>query len=455
MSDLRSALHEQAETMTPHRDLGQVMHRVEQHRRRVRQTGLVATFALVAVAVAGIVVLGRGDSDKRVTSSRPPAPLGAIVIDGATSGGSLDRHDSTANDGPWTVTARGIGGSLGVNSAVVTYPVTSPRLFDHTVAIGAVQGVVVGGNLVVWPIGDSYAQVRGDVKESELVRIAVATHVAAGRPVVDPLIGYAIGVVAPYRAVDVHEVRYEPDSALADTLGFVYTGVLAGGGFEDQLFQTRRRTGYSAAGHAAVASPVNGGNGTLAWEQSPGVIAYVGYSGRELNDTSIAALVTIAARTSVRSAAQWGTTNPQVVEQTNGPTFDDAAPTVASIGCGATPSQGSAGVPDWGLVDAVPGEGRYVVSVGGDVVVYSFARPLLVSPRAGGPLNKVLLMTKNPTQRLKVIASLGSTTLDDSRSNPSGAVQFFDGYLDVNAPGCWRFDITAAGQTDTVYLLYS
>ena len=44
----------------------------------------------------------------------------------------------------------------------------------------------------------------------------------------------------------------------------------------------------------AVLSRVSGGNGTLAWEVSAGLVGYVGYSGSDLTGPVLAALVRLA-----------------------------------------------------------------------------------------------------------------------------------------------------------------
>src|ERR1700724_3825238 len=67
-------------------------------------------------------------------------------------------------------------------------------------------------------------------------------------------------------------------------------------------------------GLSAVAD-LSVGDRALAWEPTPGVVAYVGSSGAPLTDAAIAALHRIAERTRLLSTQQWRTTGAQT---TNG-----------------------------------------------------------------------------------------------------------------------------------------
>jgi len=66
-------------------------------------------------------------------------------------------------------------------------------------------------------------------------------------------------------------------------------------------------------------SPVFGGNATIAWKPSPGVVAYVGYSGAQLDGKAIAALRRLAGRARALTNTQWQALNPQTIDQTNEP----------------------------------------------------------------------------------------------------------------------------------------
>jgi hypothetical protein len=162
--------------------------------------------------------------------------------------------------------------------------------------------------------------VHGDLSESQLVAVAAATRIVADRPVVGSVHGLTVEPSRPYRAVHVHEVRMYDVPTVDTVLGFVYSGVEVDGGFEDQLFAGTPQTGFTVHGHPAVISTVEGGNATIAWEPAPGLIAYVGYSGPQLDDAVTAALVDLANRSTTLDAVAWAATQPQVIAGHNGPT---------------------------------------------------------------------------------------------------------------------------------------
>lgn len=90
------------------------------------------------------------------------------------------------------------------------------------------------------------------------------------------------------------------------------------------------------------------------------------------------------------------------------------------------------------------------------VAVFSFVRPLLVVTGPNGPMNKVIVVTKEPTKAISIVASLGDRTIDQSFAGlpNGGSATSFVGYLNVDRSGCWQFDITYNGQSDTLYLYY-
>jgi hypothetical protein len=218
---------------------------------------------------------------------------------------------------------------------VVTFPV--PALGTAIARIGEVDVAGARGRLiqggVVWPVAGSYARVRGDLGRADLVAIAAGTRIAAGRPEVDPPNG--LQVVATTLTVSplITEARYmstsQPDVGTVLGGGLTFTGVTLGGGFEDRLYAvqalgtgsvTHTRIGAGTGGGArdAVASTVVPGNGGLAWELSPGVVGYVGYSGSLLGPDAVSALVTLAQRARVLDAASWRATRPQESAGDNG-----------------------------------------------------------------------------------------------------------------------------------------
>jgi hypothetical protein len=230
---------------------------------------------------------------------------------------TLTRLDTTAAQGPWTVVVRRSDGSLGRHGAVVTFPV---RVSDGRPGSGTgAHGPASAGSLV-WPLAGAHARIRGDLDRAALRALADRTTVVDGRPVVRPPHGFAVSASQPYRPREVHEVRYQDSAVLGSAgaaLGFVYTGALRAGGFEDQLYAGQPRLAGVVHGHPAVVSAVMGGNATLAWSPATGVVAYVGYSGRSLDDPALAALGCLARRTRALSEAQWRATAPSVVAQRN------------------------------------------------------------------------------------------------------------------------------------------
>jgi hypothetical protein len=257
-----------------------------------------------------------------------------LLINGVDDDSVLDRRDSTATSGPWAVVVRGPGGSLGHNSAVVTFPMStaepgstsssgpaipSGQGGGRTVRVGSVLGRITDGELT-WPIGGAQAWVRGDVPARRLLEIAGATRVVNGRPLVAPAPGRLVTTVAPARPVYLPEAHYgSADAGESATLGngLTYTGVVGSGGFEDALYQWGFQPSGTVHGKPAVITSVQGGNGVLAWEPLPGVVAYVGYSGELLEDGAIAALHRLAERASLVSPSRWRSLQPDLIDGVN------------------------------------------------------------------------------------------------------------------------------------------
>lgn len=284
--------------------------------------------AVTSPAVSGPAMTGPAMTGP-VASCRPTGPaLGpaaagapAALAIGCAAGASLDRRDSAAGRGPWTVVVRRDDGSLGRHGAVVTFPVPAPPPAADTVDVGGTPGKA-GPGAVTWPVGGAYARVRGDLPQPVLVTIGAGTTIAAGRPAVRPPAGYAVAGGGPYRPPAIHEIRYgsaELGEQAALGGGLTYTGVVRGGGFEDRLYAAQGAAGGQVGGRPAVVSSVFGGNGTLAWEPAPGVVAYIGYSGAALSDGAVAALRRLAERSRPLDDEQWRATRPITVDQTNEP----------------------------------------------------------------------------------------------------------------------------------------
>jgi hypothetical protein len=268
------------------------------------------------VAISGVATSGAGTKS---LAGQPPG----LLIRGADGGSVLDRRDRAATSGPWAVVVRGPGGSLGHNSAVVTFPMSTAESGSTTggrpVRVGRVLGRIVDGELT-WPIGGTLARVRGDVPARRLLEIARATRVVNGHPLVTAAPGRLVTAVAPARPVHLPEVRYgSADAGEAAMLGngLTYTGVVGSGGFEDALYQWGFQPSGRVHGQPAVITPVQGGNAVLAWEPLPGVVAYVGYSGALLEDGAVAALHRLAERAGLVSPSRWQSLQPGVIDGVN------------------------------------------------------------------------------------------------------------------------------------------
>jgi hypothetical protein len=249
--------------------------------------------------------------------------IGGLALRGKPGDAFLTRSDPAAANGAWTVVVRRTGGSLGRHGAVVTYPAHTNDFTDTgaPINVGSVTGTA-GRDLILWPLGNGYARVRGDLPQADLVHIAEFTTVVAGRPQVRPTEGFSVIARAPSRLPLIHEVRYlSADLGLVPALGdgLTYTGMTSGGGFEDALYASGVTPAGTVHGLPAVVSSVEGGDGTLAWEPSAGVVAYVGWSGAEMSTKAIAALRALAGGSYMITPSQWLATKPELVEQENNP----------------------------------------------------------------------------------------------------------------------------------------
>jgi hypothetical protein len=308
--------------------------------RRRPSRRVVTSILLAVVAIVSASVLVGHDGQEAAPpapsgSTRPPStpgpPCAASIADRPTgpaalvlgsadpAGHTLQSCDGTAAvDGPWTVVVRAVGGSLGQRGAVVTFPAEGPG-FGRRVDIGGAAGTV-GGGVVTWPVAGKHARVRGDLIEPTLLAIAAGTTVVAGRPVVTPPSGLMVVFSGTYRPTIVRQIRYgtaELGEQAELGSGLTYTGVVDGGGFEDWLYAVPTRDGGLVRGRHAIVSAVLGGNATLAWEAAPGVVAFIGYSGAELDDGAVAALRRLAARSRLLTEAEWTASTPQTVNQRN------------------------------------------------------------------------------------------------------------------------------------------
>ena len=263
-------------------------------------------------------------SPRRVETALPA--IGGLALIGHRGGAFLTRSDPAAvAGGAWTVVVRRTGGSLGRGGAVVTYPAPTNDFTDTgaPIGVGSVTGTA-GRGFILWPLGKGYARIRGDLPQADLVHIAQFTVLLSGLlPEVRPSEGFKVIAQGPSRLPLIHEVRYSSaDLGLVPALGdgLIYTGMTSGGGFEDALYAAAVRPAGTVHGSPAVLSSVEGGNATLAWEPSAGVVAYVGWSGAEMSTKAITALRALAAASYMLTPSQWLATKPELVEQENDPT---------------------------------------------------------------------------------------------------------------------------------------
>lgn len=298
----------------------------------------VAAMAIAALVASLIVANGEGTPRSAAPRSSPspsspsssPFPDGSdasaarddtpglVIMGVALEQGSLNRHDRTANAGPWTVTVRRPDGSLARDSSVVTFPVPKPRS-GRPIRIGGAAGWERDGE-IVWSLAGSYARVRGDLPRSQLVAVATATTVASGRPEVRAPSGFSVVSTGSTRTHVLREARYGSDEVGESqelSSGLTFTGVTRCGGIEDWLYTVDTRPAGTVRGKPAVVSSGLGGNAVLAWEPEPGIVAYVGYSGAALGDGAVAALRRIAERTRLLSPEQWQNTRPSTLDQVN------------------------------------------------------------------------------------------------------------------------------------------
>jgi hypothetical protein len=332
MIEIREALEAQAQAVVSRADLADVRRRaIVRRRRRTAMRGAIGALVVMAIGVGSAVALsnvgGRNAASNTLTTPGSPAIV-ALKFDDQDTGPransevnhALERYDAGAEQGPWTVIVRRPDGTLGYHGAVITYPASSAVL-ERTVDVNGTMGGAANG-IVVWPIGDSFARVRGDLDDETMLALARATTVVNGRPVLGspPVPGLLTVRSAPYRSTSVNEMRYgSSDLGEGGALGngLAYTDVFTGGGFEDQLYAQGGRQLVDVGSRKAVVSNVGGGNATMAWELEPGLVALVGYSGSASSTATTDALARLVLRTRPLDAAGWSAMAAQVDEQTN------------------------------------------------------------------------------------------------------------------------------------------
>ncbi|MFI0448484.1 hypothetical protein [Actinomadura sp. 6N118] len=312
----------------------------EEPRRPLARRIALAAAILLVIGAGGVRLLAADDKEtpRRPAESAPartsppsgivvpagpdarldPGDIPGIAIGNAANGSTLERRDRAGTANPWSVVVRRKGGSLASHGAVITYPVPKAPL-QRRVRIGDVQGRAADG-LIVWKIAGSYARIRGDLPERDLVRIAAATTVVDWRPTVRTLAGFPQITDGHYRPLVIREARYgskELAEGAALGGGLTFVGVAPVGGVEDRLFAANARPAGTVRGEPAVVTSAMGGNGLLAWEPTPGTVAFVGYSGARMNDDAVAALRRVAERTRLLNEQQWRSTGPHTTDGVN------------------------------------------------------------------------------------------------------------------------------------------
>jgi len=234
----------------------------------------------------------------------------AVGRPGYPSGVGVERWDCDAPPkGPWSVVIRAMGGHFGVKGAVVTFPVD---LVGAGVPSTRPQGGVwnPGARRLVWPLGDSHAQIVGDLGQTTLENLAMRITVEDGRPHFSVLDGFAVAATISYGSPVVHEMRYGArDLAQESTLGdgLVFTGVTWAASFESLAFESHAKPAGLVRGKPAIYSGALGGSGTLAWESAPGEVTYIGYSSTASETTAIVGLRTLADKGRLLTPVQWET----------------------------------------------------------------------------------------------------------------------------------------------------
>ncbi len=253
---------------------------------------------------------------------RCPVQLGGMRLGNhqTVRGSALERWVCDALNGPWSLVIRAAGGNLALRSAVATYPVD--LLGSGVPSTRPKDGVWnPGTRKLVWPLGGSYAQIVGDLGQSTLENLATRITAEGGKPQFQALDGFTAGAISPYRSALVHEMRYSAmslgqEGTLGD--GLVFAGVASGASFESLAFESRAKQVGLVDGMPAIFSEAQGGNGILAWEPSPGLVHYVGYSGSPSTPAAIEALRALADNRSLLTPAQWQTKDRDPVAAQSG-----------------------------------------------------------------------------------------------------------------------------------------
>ncbi|MDO8390295.1 MAG: hypothetical protein Q7V57_07385 [Actinomycetota bacterium] len=332
MNVLTEALVRHADMAHPSADLPDVYRRMHRRRRRARGRRIAMASAVLVGVIGMLTAIAMVRSKDAAPATAPVVPpreltlsdLGGLGIsiagpDQSYQYSTLERADPDAATGAYSVVVRLNGGTLVDGNAIVTYPDPNSVIAEGEVHAREQGGVLTlidlrpGGRVAVRGIGLTAEQVQA---------IADATVIVDGRPVVNPtaaIASFTVVAIGTSRPPVIRESRLGCDALGEDLVlgAMCYTGLTTSPGFEGAVYAAGFQPGPLVHGEPSVVSTIGGGNGTLAWELMPGVIAYIGYSGTNMGDDQIAALGRLANRASLLSPAEWSATDPQVVEQSN------------------------------------------------------------------------------------------------------------------------------------------
>ena len=239
---------------------------------------------------------------------RCPVVLGGVELGGDPKprGAPLERwRCQPAADDRQAVVVRRQDGSFARNSAVVAWPVTA----QESTPTGLEPSHDGRRRTLVWELMGSPARIRGDLPEAQLIRIAEAVRVMQGVLLVLTPEGFRTVHGGPYAPELVHEVRYNPAATGASPAlgydGLVFSGMQGGAELEDQVLAggTPGEAGTIGGRPAVFAASV--ASGAVVWEPSPGLVAYVGYSGAAQSQSARDALLSLARQARVLTPAQF------------------------------------------------------------------------------------------------------------------------------------------------------
>jgi hypothetical protein len=239
------------------------------------------------------------------------APVGGLILSGhpRAPGWTVENWECGALKGPWSMVVRGPGGHLGFHSAVVTFPVSS-QLAGAPVKQPQAGRWDVRGQVLVWPLAGSHAQIVGDLGQARMADLAQRVTVKAGRPQLSAPAGFTVSAAMTYRAPVIHEMRYSAvELGQVGTFGtsLVYTGAMSGGTFESDAFRAHAKPAGLVRGRPAIGYVIPGRQAALAWEPSPGRVLYIGISGSPITTNALEALRDLAENGRELTAAQWQT----------------------------------------------------------------------------------------------------------------------------------------------------